>query len=1458
MLSVPRVQTFAAGKITDIVERKTGVVLSVGHVNMGIFGKISLHDISIDDMQGERLIAISSISGHISTINLLRSRVNLLLGKVEDGQLNIRERQDGQTNIQQMVSHIFGTDRGKGKFHLTINDTEIDNFVVNIEREERRRPSYGVDYGDMSITIESSKIDKLNVNGPAVYASIKRLRVSEKSGFLINDLSGELYVMGGAMGIENLYMLTPNSELNLEYMRLVGNSWREYKNFIGAVEMDALVQNSYISSNDIAYFAPRLLGWDMRFGNINLSVDGTVDQLHAEVKSFVINNATTLKAYLRAEGLPDYRNGRYSAEIDFLLSSSDAISSIISSVSGSQSSQSLAMLGDDISLDGRWAGTIDEFVADLTLRSALGELSAEGKMQGITTKKPTAEATLTTDKFMLGTLINSPKLGALSLEAKIDGTIGLDGGEARYESKIAEIEAMGYRYKNIDIKGEVGHKRVQANLRSHDENLLMGLDARYDWGEKAPDYDFNLDIERANLVALKINQRDTLAILSTKVEGHGKGIELEEIEAEISIREGSYLQQSDTTYFDDIAIKGWREGEQKRVSFGSTFLDMSLRTESQYRDVRDFLLASLDSYLPSLNKNATDDDEHLSDSYTYLSLDVKESTPLFSVVTGGVQLAPGTKLNAMFNPKRKDLSCTLSSDYIERDKMLMMGINFNALNRADSLAIYATAEELYSNRMHIKDCSVLSGIKDDCIHLQTTYQNSDNKVTAAIATIATLSQDQNFNRRLDIEILPSHIARGGDRWDIASEQITISRKRLEIDQFRITSSDQRLMLDGIASTSPSDSLTLSLDGFDISFISDFMPALGYNIDGKTDGSAVLLSGMENPHIEAKVSLDSLRVNTLLAPPLELSARWDSTMEIARLSVIESSSQDTLARAVYAPKSREYRAELEIDSLNIGLIDPPLKGILTDTRGVASAKLLLQGKRREATLSGGVDIRNMRTRVAYTNVTYRLPSARLTLEDNKLICQRAMVSDTLGNNAVMNMEVDLKRLRNINYKVNLRPTNMMVLNTTERDNSLFYGKVFASGAARISGDRRGVKMDIAASTDDNSALFMPLGGKQNLSSAEFITFVSDHEQVDTTSVLARKRLLFERKLQASTTGGNLDINMALDVKPNAEFQLVIDPTVGDIIKGRGEGKINMQIKPKDEIFDIYGDYTISEGSYMFTLRNIISKRFVIESGSTIQWSGDPLDAQLDISAIYKLKTSLQPLLSDESTRTTPVDCIINLSESLTHPEVTFDIALPNADSEQSAAVKNMLNDQETISRQFFYLMLANSFMAESATSSVNALGASTAAATGFELLTNQLSNWLSSSNYNVVIRYRPESDSSSEELDFGFSHGLVGNRLLIELEGNYIVDGSTEEINENSTSNFGGEAYITWLIDRGGALRIKGFTQTIDTYDEDQGLQETGIGIYYKEDFNNFKDLRDRVKARFKRREKEKEEEDNNN
>ena len=372
-------------------------------------------------------------------------------------------------------------------------------------------------------------------------------------------------------------------------------------------------------------------------------------------------------------------------------------------------------------------------------------------------------------------------------------------------------------------------------------------------------------------------------------------------------------------------------------------------------------------------------------------------------------------------------------------------------------------------------------------------------------------------------------------------------------------------------------------------------------------------------------------------------------------------------------------------------------------------------------------------------------------------------------------------------------------------------------------------------------------------ADFVKFREGGiEEVDTTAFLTRRMMAYERKMRpVNTLGSMMDIDMTFNVLPNTEIQLVIDPTVGDIIKAKGNGQLTMHVVPKANIFEMRGDYTISEGTYLFTLQNIWNKKFTVVPASSIHWTGDPLGAMLNIDAVYSTKASLKPLIGNsmqgiDTSRAVPVDCYIKLTDELMSPTVTFDVQVPNVAPEIQTVIQSALNDQQAIATQMFWLLAANTFAAED----TGAMGATLTATTGFELLSNQLSNWLSGDNYNIVLRYRPRTELTGDEVDVGFSKGWLDNRLIVELEGGYLSDASVQS--RQNASNFVGEAFITWLIDPDGTLRFKGFTQTIDRYGENQGMQETGIGLYYSESFNTFSDLAKSLRNKFNNKERREE------
>ena len=180
---------------------------------------------------------------------------------------------------------------------------------------------------------------------------------------------------------------------------------------------------------------------------------------------------------------------------------------------------------------------------------------------------------------------------------------------------------------------------------------------------------------------------------------------------------------------------------------------------------------------------------------------------------------------------------------------------------------------------------------------------------------------------------------------------------------------------------------------------------------------------------------------------------------------------------------------------------------------------------------------------------------------------------------------------------------------------------------------------------------------------------------------------------------MDINFDLEVTPDAEVQIIFDSKVGDVMKGRGSGNLNITLDKKGE-FKMTGDYIIEEGDYLFTLKNILNKPFSVENGGKIIFNGDMDNAEIDIKAIYKVKTSLVPIMGEEYTERVDVQCQLYLTGKLFNPVVGLNIELPNSDEQTRSYLRNVISTEEELSRQFLYLLVMNSFFADASSTTLH--------------------------------------------------------------------------------------------------------------------------------------------------------------
>lgn len=302
---------------------------------------------------------------------------------------------------------------------------------------------------------------------------------------------------------------------------------------------------------------------------------------------------------------------------------------------------------------------------------------------------------------------------------------------------------------------------------------------------------------------------------------------------------------------------------------------------------------------------------------------------------------------------------------------------------------------------------------------------------------------------------------------------------------------------------------MTLHNFELAPFSQFTSSMGYRVDGRTNGSATMKAVLGAGEVQADIVVDSISINDLAVPSIWLRSRWDFIQNRAGILVQQRENLDTLVRGFYAPSQKRYYARATLDAVELSALDPLLKGVVERTGGNADVDIALRGSGKEANLSGQIAVRDFTTTVDFTQVTYTMPRAVIEVKNNHLIAEGVPLYDPEKNEGLFSIDLNLEHLSNIFYSVKVLPKELMVLNTTSKDNDLFYGRIFASGSATIAGSKGGVKMDIVATTEGDSEFYMPLSGQSNAKTADFVTFVTP-EQIDTTDYLVRKKLLFQQQ------------------------------------------------------------------------------------------------------------------------------------------------------------------------------------------------------------------------------------------------------------------------------------------------------------------------------------------------------------
>jgi hypothetical protein len=646
----------------------------------------------------------------------------------------------------------------------------------------------------------------------------------------------------------------------------------------------------------------------------------------------------------------------------------------------------------------------------------------------------------------------------------------------------------------------------------------------------------------------------------------------------------------------------------------------------------------------------------------------------------------------------------------------------------------------------------------------------------------------------------------------------------------VKSKEKSLSLNGKISKKRTDTLYIKASNMRLN--AEKLLQGNLHIEGIVSGDAKISGLYDSIMFLSYLHFHELKVNEVPYGTGILQSSWDNNTKSVKLfaSTRLGSLEQFHAEGNLFPKPGTINLKVDLDKFKLKTFQPFLKSISNKITGIGTGRLSYSGKLKDPVISGKLNLQKTSMSIDYLNTIYSL-SAPVEIDNNVFKFSNIEIYDTLGNKAICNGHILTHYFKDLYFDLKFEADNLLMLNLEDWQNDLFYGTAFGSGAVSLTGPTENLTINISATTDPNTRFFIPLENGEELEDLNYIKFI-------TSEPIEKPRKKFTRKFtrKDNKLSSNLILNINLNVTPDAEASVLFDPNAGGSLTGKGLGNIQMKVD-KESNFTMSGEYAIDQGTYNFSLSQVINKKFQVKPGSRIIWNGDPANATLDVIAIYQIRTSLYNLFYDEAyKRRVPVDCEVHLTGKLESPDISFNIDLPTSDEDTKTRLKNAISTEEDLNKQFLSLLVLNSFMPNPNYAGAAQAGTGSAVeATTYELLSNQLSNWLSqiSNDFDIGFHYRPGDQVSSQEIEVALSTQILNDRVLI----NSNIDiGQNQNQTINRSSNIVGDVSVEVKIDKKGKFRVKAFTRPNDKLIYETAPYTTGLGVFFREDFNSFGSL----------------------
>ena len=1401
IFQLPSVQKKLANKFTIWMQEEYELKIQVDKIKPSILGGFQLNDFFLLDGNNDTLIYVGKLKFQTSNYSFKHfSKVY-----IQDLALNCNYKDSISNSNIFKVFEPFLNSEGNPKSHI------IDNLWVN-----------------------NASIDIINTNEIMSFRGVnlylKECVLSDSIDFALSNLDFEL--VDGAHHQFNVsrVLFSPNKYVINEFNWKSGNSILRFD-----LMQNILNNEGYLKINDFIldhYATQGLLEWpkDLIL-NTNALIQNSEDTLWAENILISTGNESLFNGAFEIKNWTDFKSWKYSIVANTLNFASKEwkwISPLYPNMT------ELSFIGDIYS-QASLEGTLSDLDLSLSLQSDMGNLDSDIYINIDSLDDFLYKGRLNLYHFNVDLFKNKFGIKEVDGEINVEGK-GIDilSFDTEIDGNLNYVNIAGRTYDDILLNGRLQPNYFKGKAWVTDDDLELDFSGEVDFSKDKPVMDFVANVVEADLVKLNLYNEEPVAKLSSLIEMNLKGNQWSNIEGELGVYYTSLETSENHYYYNDILFTSEKLKEKDILSLKSDFVTANFEGQIDVPNIFNSLLDYLNPHFPMLggSSNYIQDFE--------FELDFKNTSAMTKFMIPNFNFEQGTRFYGSFRNRGEGLNLAVESPGFSLGKYSFNNINLNALISEKDWTINLSGDKcMYDDNSLIENISLNQLGSYGSSNYALNWNCSDSiKYEGGLKGIVNMDHSS-----LKVFLDEGQFYFADTLWTLKDNSHLNYFNGKVNSQASISTISQDISFSFI-SNGIIDTINLVLNHFDMTNISPWLSQVNSSLQGILNGDIFILSDSINNKVYSEIITSNLVLNGSDFGVLNLSSDYD---DIKDIQLIQGHSIKDDKKAIEF--NGTYNSLLDSNNIQIftNVNDFNLKHINTylpfidPLTGFFSGNLNFYGCINDPKFEGEFIADEVYLTVPYLNVDFKtngISDIQLShdlIELNNFSFNSIDKGSSFGT-GTLNGKLKHDNFSDFKMDLNLELDSILCLNTDASGDVNYYGKVISTGDVKFTGQSDLISIDFNGVSDKGTSLYIPLDDNETIDEFSFVHFLEQEiNKSNSDSLLVLSEMINSKS--------NLAIDMNFELNENAEVNIIFDETLGDKIRAKGSGYINLGFNSADDVY-MFGDYMVNEGDYLFTLQNFVNKKFEIENGALITWDGNPYKAQMDLNALYRLTANVSHLTSNpEVNRNSEVECRMLMSGDLLKPVIEFDIQIPDADDQTNRILEEQTNTEEKNTQQFLSLLVLNSFMNSGEYENTDVDYLSSTVSSGAEMLNNQLYNWTSqfSNRFDLGLKYNPTLGDSLSNKEFEI---LLNNMKLndrITFNGNIGT--------QQRRSTIVGDFKFEYKLSDDGKFRLVTFRKLEESFQLAPNVTNYtgGVGFFYTDEFKDFKDLWTKFKYMFKKK-----------